>query len=172
MVLKNGGVLDFHTKCQHIISMQWIVHYAFLFCVLGATGCFASKSADQSQQSGNDSTAVAAFPEIHHAPNAVQQNISSVEAVVDSVFLIDEQQYKVSVLIRSLLLPEGGFASPGEHLTLTPQFVLTDSSAVDMSNPKNLSLLSVRSLKKGNSFKGKISLNQQRSWILYEILNQ
>jgi|GEM_PF-2583798 len=172
MVPKNGRVLDFHAKCQHIIPMQCKVHYAFLFCVLGATGCFASKTADQSQHSVNDSTAVAAFPESHHAPNAVQQNISSIEAVVDSVLLIDEQQYKVSVLVRTLLLPEGGFASPGEHLMLTPQFVLTDSSTVDMMNPKNLSLLSVRSLKKGNMFKGKISLNQQRSWILYEIINQ
>ena len=172
MVRETGRVLDFHTKCQHIIPMQCIVQYAFLFCVLGATGCFASKTADQSQPSVNDSTAIAAFPEMHHAPNAVQQNISSVEAVVDSVYLIDDQQYKVSVLIRTLLLPGSGFASPGEHLTLTPQFVLTDSSTVDMMNPKNLSLLSVRSLKKGNTFKGKISLNQQGSWILYEIFNQ
>ncbi|HMD13367.1 MAG TPA: hypothetical protein VKI62_01935, partial [Bacteroidota bacterium] len=75
-------------------------------------------------------------------------------------------------LIRSLLLPESGFASPGEHLTLIPQFVLTDSLTIDMTNARNLSLLSVRSLKKGNTFKGKISLNQQRSWILYEIFNQ
>ena len=150
--------------------MQCIANYSFLFCVL-TTGCIASKTADQPQVSVDDSTVIITHSPQHPTPTVLQQNISSVEAAVDSVFLIDDYHYRVSVLIRALLPPDLGFVSPGENLTLTPQFALTDSFTLDMMNKKNISLLSVRSLKKGNIFDGKISLNPQGSWILFEVFN-
>jgi len=148
-----------------------MVNYSFLFCCILAAGCFASKMADQPQVSVTDSTVSVTHSPQHPTPNVLQQNISSVEAVVDSIMLIDDQHYRASVLIRALLPPDNGFVSPGANHILTPQFVLTNSFTLDMTNKKNISLLSVRSLKRGNVFDGKISLNPQGSWILFEVFD-
>ncbi|HUL42730.1 MAG TPA: hypothetical protein VLY03_00065 [Bacteroidota bacterium] len=135
------------------------------------TDCHSARNA---QSAGGADSVIAGSRRVSSGtqPNVFQQSVSLVEAVVDTVIVTDSLSYRASVLVRSASGKGNTFASEGEHLTIVPQYGLTDSMTVDPAAPRNKGLLRLRTMKKGESFRGKLSLGQDGGWRLLEVQDQ
>jgi len=127
-------------------------------------GCCSTRTTERAAEGRPADSSVVRFA----PPNVIQQNLAAVEGVVDSVALTGPAEYRLSMLIQSSGTQANGFAAQGEHVTVTPQFQLTDAGAVDTSSARNAGLLRLRAAKRGDIVRAKISLTSDGRWVLLE----
>jgi hypothetical protein len=109
----------------------------------------------------------------HAAPQPIpiKANVSHVNATVVLVSLLDSLDYNLSIRINDA--QQVGdmvtLAEPGMTIGLKPRFLLDNDGDVDTTNERNVRLLSVRSLKTGNDFHGKVSQQAPGIWMLVDV---
>jgi hypothetical protein len=160
--------LDFQPNCHDIDFMRCTMLICSLMLSLLELGCCSSGATERATPGGSAETATAR----HAPPNMIQQNLATVEGVVDTVALTGPTDFRLSMLIRSTGTQANGFAAQGEHLTLSPQYQLTDSGTIDAQSARNAGLLKLRSAKRGDVVRGKISLTSDGRWVLLEAHDQ
>jgi hypothetical protein len=105
------------------------------------------------------------------SPAAIKQNFSYIEAVVDSVKIIDDIRYEVNLLLSSVKPGNSheSIAESGQYVRVVPQYVEGGDNSPDMNNIRNKNLLSVRTAKSGSVLKGSISLSPSGKWVLIDV---
>ncbi len=131
-----------------------------LFLAFALLSCCSSRVSEKSHTES---------PRQAPPPNAMQQNSSEIQGVVDSVLVTGDTDFRISLFVRSAAQQQNGFAAQGDHVTAMPQFVLTDSGAIDLSSDRNKVLLKLRSAKAGDVVHCKISLDSKGQWHLYDV---
>ena len=149
--------------------MQKNILFTILILVFIAPRCRSSKQTMQEETSSPsaDSSSAVSRPGIAQ-PTKITQNISAIEAVVDTIVIVTELQYDAHIFLNSSTPIRGtmSVAEAGQRLVVSPQFVADEHGQIDVNNPLNKSLLSLRSAKPGQSFKGRISINRRGGWVL------
>ncbi len=99
----------------------------------------------------------------------MKPNFIALTATVESVVVIDTLRYRLIVRITSATSNEGmEVPTAGERLELTPQFLLTGDSTVDLASARNTRLSSFRHAGRGKTFSGTILQNREHQWILID----
>ena len=154
--------LDSYARSEHIALMR-IVLLAMLAAILPA-GCTSS---GDTSGGGRDSTAaVRRLP----PPNQIQSNLSTIEAVIDSVAPSEKIGFRVGFLVRSADSQENGFAAQGEHVTAVPQFILKDDGSIDSAEAKNTHLFALRTMKQGDVVHCTVFLDSKGEWHILDVL--
>lgn len=102
---------------------------------------------------------------------AVKENLTLVGAVVESVELLDNLNYKFVVKLQTAI-PEANYESiiePGQVITVYPSYQLDENKKVNMKNPINQKLFELRTLKKKGYFIGKITLSNDTKWYITQV---
>ncbi|HTK83230.1 MAG TPA: hypothetical protein VL633_13165 [Bacteroidota bacterium] len=150
--------------------MNGIFSFLLLCIALAVSGCCSSKTVQKSGEASTDTTK-AAVPT--PAPRqAIVQNVSRVDAVIEAINLIDKAQYSLKIFVLKSEPVTGKFSliEPEQRVTVYAQFTLIDNGAVvDTANVKNQKLLALRTANVGESFRGKISIDQKGLWRLLEV---
>ena len=104
---------------------------------------------------------------------AIKPNASLIQAVVDSVVMVDSESYILSVRVQTAEAVNGmeNLATAGEQLSLIPQFIRTETDAIDQANPTNRQLLRLRTAWRGDTVRGRISLSLQGNWVIVKVEN-
>jgi hypothetical protein len=103
---------------------------------------------------------------------ALKQNLSAVEAVIDSVALgpaPGEYSLRVTLTRTTGVEPMENLAEAGQKITLVPQYVLGSTGAPDTASVRNKGLMGLRSATKGETLKGRIALGSDGRWVLVEV---
>jgi hypothetical protein len=128
----------------------------------------AAQAADTIKLSAADS-----LPPVQHGfpVTAMKPNISRVTATVKSIVIIDTVDYRITAHIDSSAaigdMPV--FAEPGAEIALTPRYVKEAHGVVNIANERNKRLYSLRSLKEGAVFHGKIVRQPNGDWEIVDI---
>lgn len=134
-------------------------------------GCKSTDSSSKSESTpGTDTPQHPSSPSVQ--PTALKPNSSTITATVDSIMILDDVQYRLAIHTTSVE-PVGDLASlaeAGQNLVVMPSFVSTDDGKADLTNDRNKKLLAVRSAKKGDVIRGRVSLNRDGKWFLTEII--
>lgn len=102
---------------------------------------------------------------------AVKENLTFVGAVVESIELLDNLNYKLVVKLQTAI-PEANYENiiePGQVITVYPSYQLDENKKVDMKNPINQKLFELRTLKKKGYFIGKITLSNDMKWYIAQV---
>jgi len=151
-------------------DMRFFTYFCACVFIVALPECHSSHEAQSSGSPESSGIGSPVQSSGHLQPNVIQQNVSVVEATIDTVILDNEIAYHASVLVRSASGKENSEAAEGEHLNIRPQFALTgDPPSVEPGDPKNKGLLRLRMMKRGDAFSGKISLGQDGIWNLLEV---
>lgn len=105
-------------------------------------------------------------------PAAIKQNVSLIEAVIDSVIHIDDTRFTLSLTVRSTREIEEdlpSLAEPGQKITVTPEFLPGGEKEIDLKDDRNRRLLALRSATSGTLVRGRVSLIAPGRWILADI---
>jgi hypothetical protein len=128
----------------------------------------AAQAADTIKRSAADTLSATrpGFPAI-----AMKANISRVTATVKSIVIIDTVDFRISAHIdsSSAIGDMPVFAEPGAEIALTPRYVMEARGVVNISNERNKRLYSLRSLKEGAVFHGKIVRQSNGNWEIVDI---
>jgi hypothetical protein len=138
-------------------------------CILLAAGC----SSDKAQKSGSASTDTSQHGDQLSGMNgaAIKSNAMAVTAVVESVAVIDDVHYRLFVrIISSDSRAEGmeTVADSSRRMVLSPEYVLDEQGKCDRSNERNNRLVTLLSAKSGDRITGKISLLQDKGWVIVD----
>jgi hypothetical protein len=122
--------------------------------LIGA-GCHSSSEATKVKSAGS--------------PAAIAQNVTRVEAVIDKKELTDSLHYSLTLFIVSAspVTGRGSLIEPEQHVAVLPQFKTDAVGTIDLADPRNVGLLSVRQKNVGEKIIGTISRNQ---WGGYSLL--
>lgn len=140
-------------------------------CLILLVGCCGSDSTKKSAEPAPDSTASSVSKKPAQPP-ALVQNISRVNAVIEAITPIDKTQYSLRLFIVKSEPFQGRFSliEPEQRVTVYPDFVfMNDRMTIDPDNPRNKGLLSLREALVGESFTGKITIDQRGVWRLLEV---
>lgn len=142
--------------------------------VLLNVGCCSSNASNSGENLRQKTTNVVSSPVKHSQPTAIKSNAVKIEAVVDSVTIVDEIDYQLYITISSILPVEGSetIAETGQHLIVTPEFYKEGNREIDKRHERNMKLLKLRDIKQGDRFKGIISLNSNGRWILIDVIHE
>jgi hypothetical protein len=102
---------------------------------------------------------------------AVKENLTLVGAVVESIDLLDNLNYKLVVKLQTAI-PEANFENiiePGQVITVYPSYQIDENKNVDMKNPINQKLFELRALKKKGYFIGKVTLSNDMKWYIAQV---
>ena len=148
-----------------------IKFFPFLLFITLALGCQRTVVTQRSASANFDSARVGSTPS---QPTTIKQNVSLIEAVIDSITLVDDVQYRLSAQVRSANPVEGmaSLAEAGQHILASAQYLQTQDGSIDYTNGRNKNLLALRSAKPGDVFTGKVALNAYGRWILVEVIEQ
>jgi len=107
-------------------------------------------------------------------PTALRANATIIMAVVDSVAGGEGDNYRLSIYISKADPFKGmdSFAGAGQHLTVSPDYLLDDSGAVEKIDERNRKLISLKSAQPGDVFGGTISMNANGAWVLVEVFDR
>lgn len=108
----------------------------------------------------------------HESSRAViKQNVSYIEAVIDTVQIIDDIRFEANLLLSYVKSASNleSIAESGQYIRVTPQFVEGADKSPDMNNTRNKNLLSVRTAKPGSVLKGSVSLSPSGKWVLIDV---
>jgi hypothetical protein len=144
----------------------------FIILMMGGLHCRSSEPAKQNPSLFVDTTTTSVHPAVK-PPAAIVQNVSTVEAVIENIDLVDDVHYTLGIFIVSSSPMNGrvSIIEPGQRVTVSATYVTDASGTVDPKNERNASMLSLRTVKPGVSFKGKIMLDQRGGWSLTEVEN-
>lgn len=150
--------------------MNGIVSFLFICIAIVVAGCCSSNTVQKSGEVSTDTTKTALSTP---APRqAIVQNVSRVDAVIEAISLIDKTQYSLKLFILKSEPVTGKFSliEPEQRVTVYAQFTFIENGAVvDTANVKNQKLLALRTANVGESFRGKISIDQKGMWRLVEV---
>ncbi len=105
------------------------------------------------------------------SPAYIKSNLSSVEAVIDSIVIIDDVLFEVDMRLVSVA-PAGGsesIAEQGQHIRAIPLFSHSSGTVPDTDNQRNKNLLSLRSAKSGARLKGIVTFSREGKWMLVDV---
>ena len=148
--------------------MNGIISCLVLGVAISVAGCCGSKTVQKTSEASTDTTSASAPTP---APRqAIVQNVSGVDAVIEAISLIDKTQYSLKIFVLKSEPVSGKFSliEPEQRVTIYAQFVYAGNE-VDTSNAKNQKLLALRTANVGESFRGKISIDQKGMWRLLEV---
>ena len=151
--------------------MKNIVPFVIVCLWISIAGCCSSESSQKSTQLIPDTTKPAVFSKPAQSP-AIVQNVSRVDAVIDALTIIDNTQYSLTIFVVKSEPVSGRFSliEPEQRVTIYPEFVFTGAGGVvDGNNPRNKKLLALREAQVGQSFRGKITIDQRGLWRLIEV---
>src|ERR1041385_3890316 len=145
--------------------------------VSSGPGCCSRETAQKAPQESDAAGPAgreAIVREPHPTPPAettLKRNGASVAALVESVSVLGDDMYTLFVRLDSAVAIEGmdSPAVQGQWLTLSPGYVLDEKGQIDRSNERNKRLMSLRSLKQGDQFKGRITLEKKNGWVLVDV---
>jgi hypothetical protein len=102
---------------------------------------------------------------------SIKRNGASVSALVESVSTLENDMYTLFVRLDSAVAIEGmdSPAVQGQWLNLTPGYLLDEKGEIDRSNDRNKRLMSLRSASQGDEFKGKITFEGKKGWVLLDV---
>ena len=178
-------LLDFNSFISDIIDetnlpLEIMMNYLLLFFAFLFFLRWGCSSSDQSQQQTQDSTVVtstqdttATIPLKSVLPTTIKSNMTTVEAVVDTVLILDSLHYKIKLMI-STVIPEGGYESLAENnqtISAIPGYVLNETGVADMNDQRNQGLFRLRDAHHQEPIKGKISLTEKQGWVLVSVVS-
>ncbi len=134
-----------------------------LFLIIYLTGCQSNKEALKSEDSSGSEMGFK-----QQAPNTIKDNSTLVGAVIDSVFLLDDLNYKLVVTLQTAIPErfEETVAEPGRVVELQPRYIFNENKIPDLSHPVNKKLHDLRKIKKGGFFIGNITLTPDFKWYI------
>lgn len=150
--------------------MHKLFHFLLFMAVVGCS------TGDRSNQARSaDTTEYPPPPPLRdrtpvQPPAAIAENLSLIGAVVDSVEILDEKNFRLHLQLRTAI-PSGGkpsLADPGQNVVVAPAFVLDERGAVQTDHDRNQRLLETRLLVRGDFLMGKITLEKDGSWYLLD----
>ena len=155
-----------------------IVLSVFPICIF-LVGCRSSESTQNSQSPHTDTLSVVVenhnvpMPRRVNSPTTIKQNVSYVTAVVDSIHLLGEYDYRLFATIRTVTSKDGmeSFVEPHQQLELRPALQTVDDQGADANDERNKKILQLRTTQRGDSFIGSISLTIPGGWILTHVEN-
>lgn len=152
--------------------MNGIISCLVIGVAIPVAGCCSSKTVQKSSSTLTDTTS-ATVPAPAPAPRqAIVQNVSRVDAVIEAINLIDKAQYSLKIFVLKSEPVSGKFSlvEPEQRVTVYAQFTYAlNGTDVDTSSVKNQKLLALRTATVGDTFRGKISIDQRGMWRLLEI---
>ncbi|MDI6765962.1 MAG: hypothetical protein QME52_03970 [Bacteroidota bacterium] len=165
-------ILDFQENTQHItygMNLIFYINLIFLF-VISYSCCSSDKSRECKKT--NDSALSLVQDSILIKPTTLKENAALIDAIIDSLIVIDDLQYELSIAIIkvSSIGAIDNFAEVGQRMTVKPNYVLDDSHKIDLLNERNKRLLKIKALKAGGIIKGKITLTKAGEWLLADVL--
>ena len=104
---------------------------------------------------------------------AIKQNVSIINAVIDSIVLVGGIPNRLFLHITSVT-PQGGMeslAEVGQHIVVSPRYVINQHGAIDQNNEHNKKLLMLQNVRRRDTLKGEISYNLKQGWMLDELLD-
>ena len=150
----------------------------FSLILLAGIQLFCCPSSQTSQQShaiaSQDSTTTISRPPKVSQPTTIKPNVTIVHAVIDSIANIDDTQYRLFVRVTSVEPMEDlpSLVEPNQQLTLTPQYIATESGQIDLSQDVNKRLFDLRSARIGAKFIGRVALLDGGTWVLLDVNNR
>ena len=136
-------------------------------------GCTTQKPAQKADDTGSPGReTITRDPQaLPQEGTTLRRNGASISALVESVSLLEDDMYTLFVRLDSAVAIEGmdSPAVQGQWLTLSPGYVLDEKGHVDRSNDRNKRLMSLQSSKQGDQFKGKITLEAKKGWVLVDV---
>ena len=104
------------------------------------------------------------------APTAIVQNLTYIEALVESLLIIDDMDYRLSIRLISAKGggSAGSLAEPGQQLTVVPRYLMIEEGTQEKESERNGRLMSLRSARNGDKFEGTISRSTKDGWILID----
>ena len=147
-----------------------ILQFGFVCTVIIGVACHSTETTKQTVSPGGVS--IKPLTEANmSSPTTIKPNASLVTAVIDSLILIDDLQYRIAVRINSSTSVAGmaTLAEPGQRTVLSPQYLLDNNKSIETTSDRNKKLLTLRSSKPGDTFHGKISLVEEGKWVLVEV---
>ncbi|MBI4811412.1 MAG: hypothetical protein HY800_08260 [Ignavibacteriales bacterium] len=142
--------------------------------VLLDVGCCSSNASNSGENLEQKTTNVVSSPVKHSQPTAIKSNAVKVEAIVDSVTIVDEIDFRLFITVSSISVVEGSETiaeTGGQHLIVTPEFYKEGNRKIDKRHERNMKLLKLRTYKQGDRLQGIISLNSNGRWILVDVIH-
>ena len=94
----------------------------------------------------------------------------NLSARIDLVVVTDSVRYRLIVRIDSATAGEGvEVPTSGQRLELTPGFVVSEDSTIDLTNPRNARLYSLRAALPGKSISGSVLRDRRQRWVLIDL---
>jgi hypothetical protein len=106
------------------------------------------------------------------SPTVFKPNISVIEAIIDSVIIIDNNKFRVVITISSSIPEEdiASYADVGQQIICTPEYFISENGIIDENNNRNIKLKSLRGTESGEHIKAKISLGNKGDWKIIEVM--
>ena len=135
-------------------------------------GCSSSDKFSSSEQTKSGSPYVPVLRS--HAPAAVKQNATRIEAIIDTVIFRDNPDYRLSIRLKSYTGVEGAdnLFEGAHQLALEPGYVLNDQGKLDLQNERNKNIFTLQMHKRGDAFAGIISRMENGNWKLIEVFDK
>jgi len=155
-------------------DMKPVVSFLITGAAILIVGCCTTESPKKADAPPLDSITTVA-PVKPTQPTAIAQNVSRVKAVVEGVSLIDHTQFSVKIFIITSEPFSGKYSliEPEQRVTVYPEFRYADAGGtIDKDEPRNKKLLTLRDAQVGQSFMGKITIDNRGLWRLIEVEDQ
>ena len=150
--------------------MMKILLFGFVSSAIIGIGCHSPETMKQTASSGGGTTKPRAEAQ-ESSPTIIKPNASLISAVIESLVIIDDLQYRIAVRINSSTSVAGmaTLAEPGQQTVLSPQYLFSNDKSIETTSDRNKKLMTLRSAKPGDTFRGKISLSGEGKWVLVEV---
>jgi hypothetical protein len=149
--------------------MENFLALALVFLSVAGSGCSSPQTA-KTLSSGQD-TVRETGQDRELKTTSLKRNGGVFTAVIEAVTILDELRYRLTVRLTTMAALEGMDApsGQGQHLDLSPEYVLDANGTVDLSNERNKRLMTLRSAKPGDEVTGKISLVPEKGWVILDV---
>ena len=141
-----------------------------VFSSVQFSGCCSTGEGRKGSSSDTSVAASSPANDRRDRSTVMKPNFIALTATVESVVVIDTLRYRLIVRTTSATSNEGmEVPTAGERLELTPQFLLTGDSTIDVASARNGRLSSFRHAGRGKTFSGTILQNREHRWILINV---
>ena len=149
--------------------MKLFFHVIFLLVLAAGAGCRSSRGTKETPPAETQSQTPPGSPA--SSPTVVAQNISNIEAVVEELQDFGATQFNLKIFVISSNPVNGrvSVVEAGQRIFVTPQYYADSTGKVNFEEARNKRLMSLKLLKTGQAFKGKIAINRQGSWNIVDV---
>lgn len=111
-------------------------------------------------------------PPVQTAPKTTfKPNVTFVGAVIEEIYVIDEFQFQLKVLLNTAI-PDRGMETliePGQKLELSPEYFLSNNGEIDLNDERNKKIYQLRTILPGDAFMGNVSLTASGKWVITSV---